>query len=54
MRDDGANQGARQRAENRQFPLPWVKQLASVKGEAGSGGAEGRAELVGAQYQVRR
>ncbi|MCY1441655.1 hypothetical protein D9M71_579780 [compost metagenome] len=30
-----------------------MKQLAPVIGEAGGGRAEGRAELVGAQHQVR-
>jgi hypothetical protein len=54
MGDDGAHQRARQGAENRQFPLTRVEQLAPVEGEAGGGRAEGRAEFVGAQYQVGR
>ncbi|MNO65142.1 hypothetical protein D3C76_558860 [compost metagenome] len=54
MRDHGTGQRTDQGADDGMNPLRGVEQLAAVEGEAGDGRAEGRAEFVGAQHQMRR
>src|SRR5690606_21876673 len=52
--DERADGGAYRRGDQRVAPLPGGEQLASVEGVAGGRRAEGGAQLVGAQHQVRR